>query len=238
MKRLIILFILVGFYVPAHAYVTVKLQATVMDSDQKGHFIVKTAVKDGITYCSETFYLAVNRDKKGHHRFHVSSNRMYGEFGRGGRLIKYKRWLPGAGGSIMYMVFRYGSRIKRRVEEVMGGSAKVNTVTKGRTIHVVDPAGPVWMIILLRNRGLKSFKCINPVSGKVGTEVITKQNAEVILPQRGQVKVNIVHFGGACGEADAFLNKRGRLIGGKIGKYTLESAIPKVRRKRHNKVRR
>jgi len=232
MKRLIF-FILILFTLPVYAYRTVTLQATMADSDQKARFVVKTAFnkEDGITYCSETFYLAKEESKKGRHKFHRAANRMYGEFGRGGRLVKYKRWLPGAGGAMMYMVFRYGSRIKRRVEEVLGGSAQVKTVTRGRTINVVDPNGPGWMVIMLAYKGLKSFKCINPVSGKVGTEVITRQKSDVILPQRGQVSVSIVHFGGACGEADAFMNRHGRMIGGKIGKYTLEIPLSKSGKK-------
>ncbi len=232
--KYLVFFVITAWMVPVYAYSTFVLDATDTNTDSKARFVVKTASdKDtGITYCSELLYVAGEQDKNGKYHYSRTTNRMYGEFGRGGRLLKYKRWLPGAGGSIMYMVFRYGSRIRQRIEEVIGGNAKVRTITRGRTIHVVDPQGVGWMLILLRYRGIKSFKCINPVSGEVGTEVITSQESEVILPQAGQVKVKVLHFGGACGEADAFLNKHGHLIGGRVGKYTLEKHKGRVNLKK------
>jgi len=232
MKPFLFILIFVGFAVPVRAYRTVKLIASRDDSDVDAYFLVKIAEDDGITYCAETFYQkGEDPKKKGKKRFIRSSNRAYGEFGRGGRLLKYRRWVPGAGSSIMYMVFRYGSRIRRRVEEVLGGSAKVATLTRGRTIHVVDPIGPGWLVVLLRFKGLKSFKCVNPVTGKVGTEVITKEKKRVILPQRGEIRANVLNFHGHCGEAEAFLTKKGRLIGGKKGNFVLEIPL-KSRRKR------
>jgi len=202
------------------------------DSSKFGKLIVRFAYdkKKGDTYFSEALYVkkkvptgpkGVLKEKT------VSIRRAWGVYHRGMRLGQYRRWIPGDGGMLMYMLFRYGRRIKQRVASVLGGSAKVRVATTDRRVKVVDPYGIVQGILLVRAK-LKDFKCINPVSGNTGDAHVVSYKKDVNFPLRGELSVQVKEITGSCGRLFLYYSHH-RLIGGEIEGFFVEVPCKKCR---------
>ncbi len=216
MKSLIILLIITT-PLTLMAYETHQFKVWDDEQNKIGWTVIRITTEKGITYASEAVYTkrkVPTGPKNTPKEKILSIRRAWAVLHRGLRLGQYRRWIPANGQMTMFMLFRYGRRIKQRIESVLGGNASVKVVTRNRAVKPADPYGIMWAL-LVRRLKKKQFQCINPVTGTTGEETISYTEKQVDFPLRGTLNVKAQVFSGDCANIELYFHKR-RLIGAHV----------------------